>query len=91
MVIEGEFYRLKPVHAHSTKFDLELLHNISGKNPRQEFKHAAYGISLEYAVKKLIVYSINNKYKDETLSLRQYLEEYKQFAEKFKEEFPVKD
>ena len=40
MEIVGDFYKLTPVNEHSTKFDLELLYEIGGKNPRKEFKNA---------------------------------------------------
>ena len=53
MVIEGSFYRMTPVNEHSTLFDLELLYDIKGKNPRQEFKLAGYGMPLMTCLRKI--------------------------------------
>lgn len=75
MVIQGDFFRLTPVHEHSLQFDLDLLYEIKGKNPRKEYKNAGYGLPLETALKKCIQYAINQKF--EVLSLKEYLDEYK--------------
>lgn len=79
MVIQGEFFRLTPVNEHSIQWDLELLYKIKGKNPREEYKDAGYGLSLETAIKKCIQYAITQKF--ETLSLKQYLEEYRKIQQ----------
>ena len=52
-------FKLTPVNESSISFDLELLCKVQpkGKEARFEFKNVAYGISLEYAIKK-----INDKY-----------------------------
>ena len=76
MVIQGEFFRLTPVSEHSTQWDLELLYKIKGKNPRDEYKNAGYGMSLDNAIRKCIQYALNQKL--ETVSLKEYLEEYRQ-------------
>ena len=73
MIIEGEFYRMTPINESSTLFDLELLHEIGGKNPRQEFKIAGYGMPLMTCLRKIVAYSINKKY--DTLTLKQYINE----------------
>lgn len=75
MVIQGDFFRLTQVNEHSLSYDLELLYKIKGKNPREEFKNVAYGVSLETGIKKCIQYALSQKF--ETLSLKEYLEEYK--------------
>lgn len=82
MVIQGEFYQLIPVNEHSTQFDLKLLYKIGGKNPREEYKDAGYGLSLENAIKKCIQYAISQKF--EVLSLKEYLDEYKKIQEELK-------
>lgn len=79
MVIQGDFFRLTPVNEHSLQYDLELLYKIKGKNPREEYKDAGYGLSLETAIKKCIQYAITQKF--ETLSLKQYLEEYRKIQQ----------
>jgi hypothetical protein len=75
MVIQGEFFQIIPINEHSTQFDLRLLYKIKGKNPREEYKDAGYGMPLEAAIKKCVQFAITNKY--ETMSLREYLDEYK--------------
>ena len=80
MVIQGEFFRLTPVNEHSIQWDLELLYKIKGKNPRDEYKNAGYGMSLENAIKRCIQYALSQKL--ETVSLKEYLEEYKQMQKK---------
>lgn len=75
MIIQGDFYQLTPVNEHSLQFDLKLLYEIKGKNPRKEYKDAGYGLSLETAIKKCIQYAISNKF--ETISLKEYLNEFK--------------
>jgi hypothetical protein len=89
MIIEGEFYRLTPVNEHSIMFDLELLYDIGGKNPRQEFKIAGYGYRLDSAIKTIIAYRINKKFKESTLTLKQYLDEFKKISEEIKQEISV--
>lgn len=75
MVIQGEFFRLTPVSEHSLCYDLDLLYEIKGKNPRKEYKNAGYGVPLETALKKCIQYALNQKF--EVLTLREYLDEFK--------------
>lgn len=74
MIIQGDFYQIIPVNEHSLLFDLKLLYKIKGKNPREEYKEAGYGMSLEKAIKKCIQYAISQKF--EVLSLKEYLQEY---------------
>lgn len=78
MVIEESFYKLIPSNEHSLNFDLELLYDIGGKNPRQEFKNVGYGYTLENAIKAIIMYAINKKFKEKSITLKEFLEEYKQ-------------
>ena len=73
MQIIGDIYKLTPINEHSPMFDLELLYDIGGKNPRQEFKVAAYGISLEHAIKRIIAFAINKKLGEEVVSLKKFL------------------
>ena len=54
MIIQGEFYQLIPVDESSLFFDLKLLHKVGGKNPREEFKDAGYGLTLTTAIKKCV-------------------------------------
>lgn len=81
-IIQGDFFQLIPVNEHSLQYDLKLLYKIGGKNPREEYKDAGYGLSLENAIKKCIQYAINQKF--EVLSLKEYLDEYKKIQEKIK-------
>lgn len=79
MVIQGEFFRLTPTSEHSTSFDVELLYKIKGKNSREEFKIAGYGVPLDSAIRKCIQYGLSNRF--EVLTLKEYLAEYKKMAE----------
>lgn len=76
MMIQGEFFQLTPVSEDSLLFDLKLLHEIKGKNPRKEYKDAGYGLTLEHALKKCTQFAISERY--EVLSLKEYLEAFKQ-------------
>ena len=79
MTIEEEDFRLIPVSDSSITFDLELLYTVKpkGKEARQEFKNVAYGISLETAIKKVAQYRVNCQRKEEAISLKTYLAEFK--------------
>ncbi len=82
MVIQGEFYQLTPVNEHSLQWDLKLLYKIGGKNPREEYKDAGYGLTLENAIRKCIQYALNQRF--EVLSLKEYLDEFKKLQEEIK-------
>lgn len=86
MIIQGEFYRLTPINEHSPKYDLELLHDIGGKNPRQEFKVVAYGVPLERALESTILFATNKKLGGEVVSLKEFLNAYKEESNKVREE-----
>lgn len=78
MVIEGPFYRLTPISESSPRFDLELLYDIGGKNPRKEFKVEGYGYPLEAAIERCRHYAVRKKFrKDEVITLGRYLDEFK--------------
>lgn len=77
MTIEGSFYKLYPCNEYSLNFDLELLYDIGGKNPRKEYKNVGYGYTLEGAIKAIVMYAINKKYGDEAIPLKQFLDEFK--------------
>ena len=79
MVIQGDFFQLTPSSEHSMSFDLKLLYKVKGKNPREEYKDAGYGLSLESALKKCIQYALTQKY--EVLSLKEYLDEFKKVSQ----------
>ena len=77
MIIEGSFYKLYPSNEYSLNFDLELLHDIGGKNPRQEFKNVGYGLPLEHAVHRIINYRIHNKYPEGAIQMKDYIKEFR--------------
>ena len=81
MIIQGEFFQIIPINDYSLQFDLKLLYEIKGKNPRKEYKDAGYGLTLEAAVKKCIQYAISKKY--EVLSLKEYVDEFKKMQKEF--------
>lgn len=78
MVIEEKDFRLIPMSDSSLKFDLELLYTVrpKGKEARQEFKNVAYGISLEYAIKKIAHYRVSLKHENEAITLLTYFQEF---------------
>jgi hypothetical protein len=78
MVIQGEFFQLTPVNEHSLLWDLKLLYKVGGKNPREEYKEAGYGLTLDSALKKCINYAINQNF--EVLSLKEYLDEFRRLT-----------
>ena len=84
--IEGNYYRLTPINEHSPKYDLELLHDIGGKNPRQEFKVVAYGVPLERALESTILFATNKKLGEEVVSLKEFLNVYKEESSKIRRE-----
>lgn len=77
MTIEEKDFRIISIDDSSPCFDLELLYTVNkGKEKeRTEFRNAAYGISLESALKRIIQYRLNNKH--DVLDLKTYLKEYK--------------
>lgn len=77
MIIEGSFYKLTPINDSSPMFDLELLYDIGGKNPRKEFKIEGYGYPLEVALEHCVHYAVRKKFKEETITLKDYINEYK--------------
>ena len=86
MIIEESDFRLIPVKESGLLFDLELLKVIhKGKeNERTEFKNIAYGITIESALKYIANARINAKYND-SISLKQYLQEYKDIINSIKD------
>lgn len=85
MIIEGSFYRLTPISDSSPRFDLELLYDIGGKNPRKEFKIEGYGYPLEIALDRCCRYAISKKFgKDEIITLKEYLDEFKKITKEFR-------
>ena len=78
MIIEESDFRLIPIKEAGLLFDLELLKVINkGKeNERTEFKNIAYGITLESALKYIANARISAKHEG-SISLQQYLQEYK--------------
>lgn len=82
MIIEGDFYRIIPINDHAGFYDLELQYDIGGKNPRKEFKNVAYGLTFENALKSIVRFAINQKYKEEVINLNIFIDEYKKQMDK---------
>lgn len=83
MTIEESDFRLTPCNDASSFFDLELLYIVNkGKdNERTEFKNAGYGLSLESAIRKVAM----SRMKDKTMSLKEFLKEFKEEIKKIKQ------
>ncbi len=80
MIIEEKDFRLIPISESSPVFDLELLYTIrpKGKEVRQEFKNAGYGLRLETAIKKIAHYRVSSKHEDEAIKLLDYFTKFKE-------------
>lgn len=85
MVIEEKDFRLTPVKDSGEMFDLELLRTVNkGKETeRQEFKIAAYGVSLSAAIRYVTNARVIEKFPG-TIDLKTYLEEYKNILDEIK-------
>jgi len=80
MIIEESDFRLTPISNDSNFWDLEFLHTVNSRSGeiRQEFKNAAYGLTLESAIKRIIHYRCINKRKNDALNMNEYLKLYRQ-------------
>lgn len=87
MVVEESDFRLIPCNENSSLFDLELIYVVNkGKsNERSEFRNAGYGFTLESAIRKIIMNRIKNKCGEETISLKEFLLEFKEEVTKIKQ------
>ena len=86
MTIEEKDFQLIPIDESSGSFDLKLLHKIQprGKEARLEFKNVAYGISLARAVNRIANVRVNQKHKDEAITLITYFKELKEEIDSLK-------
>ena len=86
MIIEEKDFRLIPISDTSPQYDLELLYKIQpkGKEARLEFKNVAYGIGLEYAIRKIAHYRVCCKHKEEAIQLLTYFKEFKEELDSLK-------
>ena len=90
MTIQGNFYRIEPINDNSPFYDLYLLRTIKSKtNPRDEFQLEGYGMPMEAVIGRIIRYAINSKFKDEIVTLENYLNVYKQIKEEITERVGV--
>ncbi len=87
MIIEESDFRLTPVSDNSPFWDLELLYTIKSRTglKKQEFKNSGYGLTLNSAIKKIVSFRIQNKHSDEAITMKQYLDEYKNETKKLEE------
>lgn len=83
MIIKGDFYKLTQIDDATPRFDLELLRHVGGKNPRDEFKIEGYGMSLDYAIHKVITFAITNNLPEE-VTLKEYIDEFKKIKDEIK-------
>lgn len=86
MEIREDDFILTPISDSTPQYDLELLYKIKakGKEPRMEFKVVAYGIGLEYAIKKIAHYRVCCKHNEEAIRLLTYFEEFKEELDSLK-------
>ena len=90
MTIQGDFYRIEPINDSSPLYDLYLLRTVKSKtNPRDEFQLEGYGMPMEAIIGRIIRYALNSKFKDEIVTLENYLNVYKQIKEEITERVGV--
>lgn len=79
MIIAEKLFRLESVDENTPRFNLELLYVVNkGKsNERMEFKQCGYGLTLDYAIKKIAHYMVELKHKDTAIKLKQYFSDFK--------------
>lgn len=83
MIIEGSFYRIIPVDEESPFYDLELLYEIGGKNPRKEFKSAGYGRTFVGTLQAIIKYAVHKRFgEDEIVTIQNYVKAYREESAK---------
>lgn len=87
MVIEESDFRLIPVNETSSMVDLELLYTVNkGKaNERTEFRNAGYGMSLDRAIRNVVMYRVNNKHDNDSIDLKTFLKEFKEEVAKIEQ------
>lgn len=87
MIIQGSDYRFIPVSSSSSSFNVELLKTINTRTGeiKEEFENVAYGVTLEYAIQRVIRYRIYKKHKDQIITLQTYLDEYRQEVQNIKD------
>lgn len=87
MIIEEHDFRLTPCSESSSMFDLDLLYVVNkGKdNERTEFRNAGYGLSIEHALRKVAMSRLEKKYGEGTMSLAEFLKEFKEEVAKIKQ------
>lgn len=79
IVIEESDFKLTQVADSSNFWDLELLYTVKpkGKESREEFKVAGYGMTMETCIKRIINHRIAKKH-PEAIDMKTYFAEYKQ-------------
>lgn len=84
-IVEKDF-KLIPVSEDHPHFDLELLYVVKprGKESRLEFKHAAYGVSMEKAIKMIAHYRVSCNHREEAIRIKTYFSEYKKELDELK-------
>ena len=76
MIIEEKDFKLE-FDEGCFKFDLYLLHTVNAKieeKKRDEFKLHGYSMTLESAIRHIILYRLNKKL--DVVSLQNYIKEY---------------
>lgn len=74
MTIEEHDFTLTQLSDSSPFFDLELLHTT--KSGKSEMQTAAYGVTIESAIKRIANYRINENSSD-SLTMQEYLNQYR--------------
>ena len=82
MTLVGTDYRLTPISDHSPFFDVEVLAMVApkGKEKREEWKNIGYGMTFEHALKAISFYKINKLHKDEDISIKTYINDFRRLS-----------
>lgn len=79
MTIEETDFKLEQTSVSSTFWDLYLLKTIKPKGcaSRQELTLDSYGVTLDYAIRKIALFRLHCKYEEQSITMKEFLKEYR--------------
>lgn len=84
MIIEEDDFRAEQIADDSIFWDLNLIKTKKKRDGTivEEFGNTIYGMPLDSVMKRIVANRIARKYKDEAITMKQYLEDWKKEMEK---------
>ena len=84
MIIEEDDFRAEQISDDSIFWDLNLIKTKKKRDGTivEEFGNTIYGMPLDSVMKRIVANRIARKYKDEAITMKQYLEDWKKEMEK---------